>query len=105
MILHELQEFFNSNRVNSIEFWECPSHLKWRLHHDIDKNSKSFHLTPIYPCKISWDFCKKINSNDIINQWKMTFQAFEEKGKHFLDLLDNDLNPIEPSYTKGGLWL
>jgi len=35
----------------------------------------------------------------------MTFQASEGKGKHFLDLLDNDLNPIEPSYTKGGLWL
>ena len=35
----------------------------------------------------------------------MTFQASEGKGKHFLDLLDNDLNPIEPSYTKGGPWL
>ena len=35
----------------------------------------------------------------------MTFQASEGKGKHFLDLLDNDLNPIEPSYAKGGLWL
>ena len=102
-ILHELQEFFNSNCINSIEFWECPSCLKWRLYHDIDKDSKSFHLTPTYPCKISWDFCKKTDSDNIINQWKMTFQAFEGKGKHFLDLLDNDLNPIEPSYTKGGL--
>jgi len=27
-ILSELQGFFNSNRDNSIEFWECPSHLK-----------------------------------------------------------------------------
>ena len=35
----------------------------------------------------------------------MTFQASEEKGKHFLDLLDNDLIAIELSYTKGGLWL
>ena len=104
-ILHELQEFFNSNCVNSIELWECPSRLKWRLHYDVDKDSKSFHPTPIYPCKISWDFCKKIDSDDIINQWKMMFQASEGKGKHFLDLLDNDLNPIEPSYTKGGPWL
>jgi len=104
-ILHELQEFFNFNHVNSIEFWECPSRLKWRLHHDVDKDSKSFHPTPTYPCKISWDFCKKTDSDDIINQWKMTFQASEGKGKHFLDLLDNDLNPIEPSYTKGGSWL
>jgi len=104
-ILHELWEFFNSNCVNSIEFWECPSHLKWRLHHDIDKDSKSFHLIPTFPCKISWDFCKKTNSDDIINQWKMTFQASKGKGKYFLNLLDNNLNPIKPSYTKGGLWL
>ena len=28
VILSELQEFFNSNHNNSIEFWECPSCLK-----------------------------------------------------------------------------
>ena len=78
-ILCKLREFFNSNRINSIEFWECPSRLKWRLHHDVNKDSKSFHLTPIYPYKISWDFCKKTDSDDIINQWKMMFQASEEK--------------------------
>jgi len=104
-ILYELREFFNSNCNNSIEFWECPSRLKWRLHHDVDKDSKSFHPTPSYPCKISWDFCKKTNSDNIINQWKMTFQASDGKGKHFLDLLDDDFNPIKPSYIKGGPWL
>ena len=35
----------------------------------------------------------------------MKFQASDRKGKHFLDLLDNNFNVIEPSYTKGGLWL
>ena len=105
VILRELQEFFNSNHINSIEFWECPSCLKWRLHHDIDKDSKSFHPTPTYSCKISWDFYKKTDSDDIINQWKIMFQASKGKGKHFLDLLDNNLNSIEPSYTKGGPWL
>jgi len=35
----------------------------------------------------------------------MTFQALEGKGNHFLDLLDDDLNAIEPSYAKGGPWL
>ena len=104
-ILRELQEFFNSNLDNSIEFWECPSQLKWRFHCDIDKDSKSFHLTPSYPCKISWDFCKKTNSDNIIKQWKMTFQASDSKENHFLDLLDNNFNPIEPSYIKGSLWL
>jgi len=104
-ILRELRDFFNSNPDNSIEFWEYPSHLKWRLHHDVNKDSKSFHPIPFYPCKISWDFCKKTDSDDIINQWKMTFQASDRKGKHFLDLLDDDFNTIKPSYIKGGPWL
>ena len=105
VILSELWGFFNSNHDNSIEFWECPSHLKWRFHHDVNKDSKSFHLMPAYPCKISWDYCKKTDNDKIINLWKMTFQALDGKGKHFLDLLDDDFNTIEPSYTKGGPWL
>ena len=67
-ILNELHCFFNINQENSIEFWECPSHLKWRFHHEVNKDSKSFNPTPSFPCKISWDYCKKIDSDDIINQ-------------------------------------
>ena len=104
-ILSELRYFFILNPNNSIEFWECPSHLKWRFHHNVDKNSKSFNPLPTYPCKIFWDFCKKTDSDDIINQWKMTFQASDRKGNHFLDLLDDNFNIIEPSYMKGGFWL
>ena len=103
-ILSELHRFFNTKQDNSIEFWECPSHLKWRFHHDINKDSKSFNPTPFFPYKISWDYCKKI-SDDIINQWKMIFQALDGKGRHFLDLVDDNLNTIEPVYTKGGPWL
>ena len=33
------------------------------------------------------------------------FQASDGKGNQFLDLLDDDLNPIELSYIKGGPWL
>ena len=104
-ILNNLQSFFIANDSNSIEFWECPSRLKWRFHHDVDKDSKSFVVTPFYPSKISWEFCKKSDSDEIIKLWKMTFQASEGKGKNFLELLNNDLNVIEPSYAKGGLWL
>jgi len=104
-ILNELRKFFICNESNSIEFWECPSKLKWRFHHNADKDSKTFLATPSYPSKISWDFCKKTDCNESIKLWKMTFQASEGKGKHFLDLLDDDLNAIEPSYSKGGLWL
>ena len=36
----------------------------------------------------------------------MTFQALDEKGNQFLDLLDNSNScVIEPSYAKGGPWL
>ena len=73
LILSELQSFFTSNPNNSIEFWECPSHLRWRFHHDVNKDSKLFKPIPMLPCKISWDYCKKSNSDDIIKQWKMTF--------------------------------
>jgi len=104
-ILSELWGFFNSNHDNSIEFWECPSCLKWRFHHDVNKDSKLFHPMPAYPCKIYWDYCKKADCDDIINLWKMTFQASDGKGKHFLDFLNDDFNTIEPSYTKGGPWL
>jgi len=33
----------------------------------------------------------------------MLFQALDVKGSDILDLLNDDLQPIEPSYSKGGL--
>jgi len=105
LILSKLHSFFASNPDNSIEFWECPSCLRWRFHHNVNKNSKSFKPIPMLPCKMSWDYCKKSVSDDIIKQWKMMFQASDGKGNHFLDLLDNYFNMIEPSYSKGGPWL
>jgi len=104
-ILSELHTFFSSNESNSIEFWECPSKLRWRFHRDANKDSKVFLVTPSYPTKLSWDFCKKSDSEELIKLWKMTFQALDGKGKHFLDLLDDNLNVIEPSYARGGPWL
>ena len=104
-ILSELRCFFAISQENSTEFWECSSCLNWRLHQAIDKDSKSFNLSPIFPCKIFWDYCMKIDSDNIINQWKMTFQASDGKGRHFLDLVDDNLKDIKLSYTKGGLWL
>jgi len=64
-----------------------------------------FNLIPLCPCKNSWDLSKKCESDDILNIWKITFQASNFKGNQFLDLLDDDNNIIEPSYIKGGLWL
>jgi len=103
-ILQELRRFFTKDQNNSIEFWECPSRLNWRLHQVVDKDSKSFNPQPIFSSRISWDYCAKIDSDNIISQWKMTFQASDGKGKHFLNLVNDNYEDIEPSYIKGGLW-
>ena len=104
-ILSDLHSFFKHHENNSIEFWECSSHLKWHLHNKVNKETKTFNPTPLYPCKTSWDFSKKSEGNNILKVWKMMFQASNLKGNQFLDLLDNDNNIIEPSYVKGGSWL
>ena len=104
-ILRELQSFFSLHKGNTIEFWKCPSKLRWRFYFDVDKDSKSFLISPSYSTKISWDFCKKSDCDELTKLWKMTFQALDRKGNHFLNLLDDDLNVIELSYSKGGPWL
>ena len=71
----------------------------------INKETKAFNPIPLLSCKTSWDFSKKSKSDDILNIWKMTFQALDLKENQFLNLLDDDNNIIELSYTKGGSWL
>ena len=104
-ILNELRLFFLHHQDNFIEFWECPSYCNWNLHKVVDKETKAFNPISLFPCKMSWDFNKKSQCNNIANIWKMTFQASDFKGKQFLDLLDGDDNIIEPLYIKGGAWL
>ena len=43
--------------------------------------------------------------HNIINTWKMTFQALDLKGRNFLELVDNDNKLLEPTYCKGSSWL
>ena len=71
----------------------------------MDKDSKRFNSIPIFPCKSSWDFCKKQECNSVLLQWKISFQVADLKGKFFLKLLNNNLNPIEPSIIKDSPWL
>ena len=66
-ILQELHRFFAKDQNNSIEFWKCSSRLNWRLHQAVDKNSKSFDPQPMFPSHISWDYCKKSDSDNIIS--------------------------------------
>ena len=104
-ILQELHQFFTINQNNSIKFWECPSCLNWRLHQAVDRDSKSFNPQPILLSHILWDYYKKIDSDNIINHWKMTFQSSDEKGRNFLSLVDDNYEDIELFYIKGGSWL
>ena len=60
---------------------------------------------PIFLYKTSWNFSRKSECNDILCNWKMTFQASDGKGNHFLDLLDINFNFIKPFYTKEESWL
>jgi len=104
-ILSELREFFNCHPTNAIKFWECPSKSNWYLNKAVNTDTKSFNLTPLLPNKLSWNFSKKLESNNIINNWRVTFQVSDLKGRNFLELIDNDNNTLEPTYCKGSTWL
>ena len=71
----------------------------------MDRETKQFCHILLFPCKSSWDFSKKSECDNIIKNWKMTFQALDLKGHHFLDIVNNDDNPIKPSYANDRSWL
>ena len=104
-ISSELREFFSKNTNNCIEFWDCLSKQEWPLYASVDKDSKSFESTLSFPCKSSWDYYSKRESDLTILQWRIYFQAADSRGRSFLDLLDDERNPIEPLNVKGGPWL
>ena len=104
-ISHELREFFYKDINNNVKFWDCSSKENWYLHLAVNKDSKSFVSIVYFLSMSSWNFSKKQVCNDIISQWKMTFQVSDLKEKSFLELLDGDFNSLSPSYINGGLWL
>ena len=79
-ISEELRKFFNTNYNNSIEFWKCPSQCEWPLFKFVDRDTKQLCQTLLLPCKLSWDFSKKSECDDTIQNWKMTLQASNQKG-------------------------
>ena len=94
-ILKKLRQFFSRDSNNLIEFWKCPSCLNWHIHKAVNLESKASNPTSIYSCKMSWDYSKKSECDNILNNWKITFQALNSKGKQFLDLIDNNFKSIE----------
>ena len=103
LILNDFRVFFNCHHENTIEFWEYPSKCEWKLHKHVNIETKLFILTLLFPIKNSWDFSKKSECNNIINNWKMTFQASDQKGRHFLELVNSDNKILEPTYSKDRL--
>ena len=67
--------------------------------------TKFFRPTPVLLSKLSWDYSKKIECNDLVKRWKMMFQASDMKDNQFLDLVDGNNNLLELLYIKRGLWL
>ena len=105
LILNDLRVFFNCHHENMIKFWECPSKSKWNLHQCVNIKTKLFNLIPLFLVKNSCKFSKKSKCDNIINNWKMTFQASDQRGRNFSDLVDSENQILEPTYSKGGAWL
>jgi len=104
-ISQELRNFFKKDSNNHIDFWDCPNKQKWILYFLVDKNTRKFDFSPILPYKSSWDFYKKYEYDSISAMWRMNFQALNLKGRNFLELFDDDSNPLEPSTIKSRPWL
>ena len=73
LIFNDLRIFFNRHYENTIKFWECPSKCKQRFHKHVNIETKSFTLTLLFLIKNLWDFSKKSECNNIINNQKITF--------------------------------
>ena len=104
IISQDLREFFKKSNNHLIEFWDFPSQW-WHLHNLVNKEAGKFNLSPIFSCKLSWDYNRKTECTDILNFWGMTFQASDDRGCNFLDLVDEDSNLLELSIANGSLWL
>ena len=83
VILRELREFFNKSYFNFIKFWDCSSSDHWSLHTTVDKETKNFNLSSLFPCKSLWNSDRKKECDNILNTWKMMFQASNAKGSNF----------------------
>ena len=79
VISKELEKFFLTNNNNSIEFWEYSSHCNWPLFKVIDRDTKWFCQTLLLSSKLLWDFSKKKECDNIIWNWKIMFQASNQK--------------------------
>jgi len=100
-----IRTFLEKDRCNTIQFWYCPSKLKWPRHALVDEEVKVSHAPPILPNKNSFLFSKKKECNHLLETWKTSFKNSRRKGQLFLEFEDDKEHVIKPTYTKGGSWL
>ena len=67
VISQELRKLFLRDSHNCIEFWDCPSKLKWPLHYSVDKDTKRMVFMLFFPCKSSWNFYRKTECDVILS--------------------------------------
>jgi len=103
-ITQDLRKFFYKNPENSIDFGNVLVKPNGNIMQFL-KKKKTVHLKPLFPCKLSWDFSIKEESNTIIHKWQITFQISDLKGNHFLNLLNDNYLLIKLFYMKSGPWL
>jgi len=63
----ELREFFSKDSQNHIKFWNYSSKQQWILHQLVNKETKNIVSTLLFPCKSSWNFCKKSECESILS--------------------------------------
>ena len=88
-----------------ILFSDYPSNNKWPPYLLVDKELKFHKISPILPSETLWDFSRKEECDFIVKKWQMYFQASNYKERNFLNLNNNDSNPICPTYLKNRAWL
>jgi len=71
----------------------------------VDKDTKKLNLILLYSSKMSWNFSKKKEYDDIIKEWYDKFKTSSLEGKFFLNLLNNNLLDIKSFYIEGELWI
>ena len=79
-ISKKLRRFFIMSNDNSIEFWECSSCCDWPFFKFVDKDTKQFCQMPLLFYKSLWNFSKKRECENIIRNYKIMFQASDQKG-------------------------
>ena len=101
-IVQDLRVFSNKNTQNSINFWDYSRNAKQSYYISVDKETKKFNLTFILLYKMSQNYSKKEEYNNIIKNQQITFQISNLKENYFSEILDDNYFLIVSTYTKEG---